>query len=123
MQQPYPLTIQHIALATLDIFDESGINQQHFDPFGFQNLKRSDPVHSCGFHRYCLDATPFQPLRHLVQVRREGPEPPNCFRILAAHIDPNLLRSYIHACGIGSDLRQSFVISNDWFPPVFSHIL
>jgi hypothetical protein len=82
------------------------VDQIHLEATLFQNLKRWDPVHPGGLHRYRPDATTLQPLGQGVQIAGEAAEPARCLLITVGWNGyVNLLGSNIDSSCIGLQNR------------------
>ena len=74
MQLPQPLTVFDVALAAGDMFDVAGVDEQDFDPAGFEDVGDRDPVDPSGLHGDARDATREEPVGEALEVGGEGPE-------------------------------------------------
>jgi hypothetical protein len=66
-----PDGIVDVRLPPRDIFDVPGIDQEHLQTAGLQELEGRNPLHSCGFHRDRRDAEVHQPISHPRQIGRK----------------------------------------------------
>ena len=69
-----PLTVLDIALAAGDVFDVAGVDEQHLDPPGLEDVVDRDPVDAGGFHGNTGDPTGDEPVGEALEVRGEGRE-------------------------------------------------
>ena len=69
-----PLTVLDIALATRDVLDVAGVDEQDLQPARLEDVVDRDPVDPGGFHRDTGDATGEEPVGQALEVGREGPE-------------------------------------------------
>jgi len=69
-----PLGIVHIRLSAGHVLDVAGVDEQHLEPAGFENLKDRNPVHAGRLHGDRRDAHRREPLRQLVEITAEGAE-------------------------------------------------
>ena len=74
VQLAQPLTVLDIALASGDVFDVPGVDEQHLDPPRLEDVVDRDPVDAGGFHGDAGDATRDEPVGEALEVRGEGPE-------------------------------------------------
>ena len=69
-----PLAIEHVALATTDLFRHPRWNQHHIKPRTVEKLEHRDPVHRSRFHRHLLDPACREPLSQGTQIAGERTE-------------------------------------------------
>ena len=74
VQLAEPLTVLDVAFAPGDVFDVTGVDEQHLQPARFKNVVDRDPVDPGGFHGDGGDLAGDEPVGEAVEVGGEGPE-------------------------------------------------
>lgn len=74
MQLLEPLGIIDVGLSSWYLLDVTGIDEQHLQPSGFEDLKQRNPVDTRRFHRYRRDLKALQPIRQPVKVAGKAAE-------------------------------------------------
>jgi hypothetical protein len=104
MELLQPLRIVHVRLAARDVLDGAGVDQQHLEAVGLQELEHGDPVHACRFHRHGGDADLRQPVGQVLEIAAERPE--RAHRLVVpflGHGDDMKRRAHVDAGGMPVD--------------------
>ena len=67
-----PLGIVDVRLAAWNLLHVSGVDQQHLQALGLQNLEHRDPVHARRLHRHGGDPDSLEPVGQSMQILSEA---------------------------------------------------
>src|SRR5512135_3862041 len=87
-----PLAVLDVGLATGDLFDVMGVDQDDREP-RLQEVKDGLPVRAGRLHRDHVDPLGSQPIGEVQEVARHGGEGPGVLEDLAGGVDPSDARN------------------------------
>ena len=106
MQLLDPLAVEDVGLATGDILDVTGVDEEDLKATLLEDLKGGDPVDAGGLHGHGVDATGQEPIGQSMQGTGIGLEGPDGLgTTVFRHSGIDLSRADVETGGI--DLRAS----------------
>jgi hypothetical protein len=108
-----PLAVEDVGLATWDILDVSGVDEDDFKAAFIEDFKDGDPVDAGGLHGHGVDATGQEPIGQSMQgtgISLEGPD--GLGATVFRHSGIDFGRADVETGSIEIDLLEGFKVDD-----------
>jgi hypothetical protein len=110
-----PLAVENVGLATWDILDMAGVDQENLKTALVEDFVDRDPIDAGGLHGHGVDAAGLEPISQVMQGTGIGLEAPDGLCATAfGHSDIDLGRTDVETGSVEIDLLEGFKL--DDFP-------